>query len=157
MTSPSFMDPPSASRRGMSPGSASRFETVNGGLGLAQQDYLMLIDEFQGRIGGARLVDIATELGVRSASASGTVRKLTQAGFVCHEPYSRLLLTDMGKAAVEVLGARCKPVAALLRALGLSEQAAKREAVRLQKGMSQETLTAIRRHLPKIKTACQNT
>lgn len=147
---------PRASREGRATGPVSGADAASCALELIQQECLLLIDEFHGRIGGARLVDIAAELGVPSASTSRVVRHLNKEGFVCRRSSWRLLLTDAGEEVVRALRARCKPVAGLLLAMGLPEQAAKREAVKLQKGMSPEALAAIRHHLPRVKTACRD-
>lgn len=148
---------PRLPREGALPDGASEGEVPICTLRLAQQECLVLIDEYQERIGGARLVDIAATLGIRAASASGAVNRLSKAGLVSRKPYRHLQLTEAGRMAVHALRTRCKPVTGLLLALGVPEPMARREAVKLQESMSLETLKAIRRFLPKIRTACSDT
>jgi DtxR family transcriptional regulator, Mn-dependent transcriptional regulator len=71
----------------------------------AVEDYAKAIYALQQRSGAAVSTNaLADRLGVTAASASGMVRKLCELGYVTHEPYKGVALTDAGRrVALEVL------------------------------------------------------
>lgn len=72
---------------------------------LAVQDYAKAIYALESREGAAVTMNrLADRLGVRSASASGMVKKLAELGLVDHAPYRSVQLTPPGeRLALEVL------------------------------------------------------
>jgi DtxR family Mn-dependent transcriptional regulator len=71
----------------------------------AVEDYAKAIYALERRADGAvTTTALAERLGVTPASASGMVRRLDELGYVAHEPYRGVVLTDDGRrVALEVL------------------------------------------------------
>jgi DtxR family Mn-dependent transcriptional regulator len=70
----------------------------------AVEDYAKAIYELETRAGVASTTALADRLGVRPASVSGMLRKLVSLGFVVHERYRGVRLTESGRrVALEVI------------------------------------------------------
>ena len=61
------------------------------------EDYLERIHEPIEEKGYARVVDIASSLGVKQASVTSMVQKLAELGYLNYEKYRGLILTDQGR------------------------------------------------------------
>ena len=61
------------------------------------EDYLELIAELLNSKGEARIVDIATQLGIAQATANKTIQRLQNQGFIKREPYRSIFLTVKGQ------------------------------------------------------------
>ncbi len=61
------------------------------------EDYLKVIYELETRMGAAATSDVAQALGVAPASVTGMIRRLASQGFVDHEPYRGVQLTELGR------------------------------------------------------------
>ncbi|HEX6014322.1 MAG TPA: manganese-binding transcriptional regulator MntR [Geminicoccaceae bacterium] len=109
------------------------------------EDYVELIAELIGARGEARAVDIAACLGISQATVANTVARLRREGLVEHRPYRSVFLTDAGRELAEAARRRHRLVVAFLRALGLSEGTAARDAEGIEHHVSDETLEAFAR------------
>jgi len=70
------------------------------------EDYLERIHELIEEKGYARVVDIASSLGVRRASVTSMVQRLGEAGYLNYVKYRGLVLTDRGRAVARSIQQR---------------------------------------------------
>lgn len=104
------------------------------------EDYVELIDDLIASEGEARLVDVASRLGVSQPTASKTLSRLQRDGFINSQPYRSIFLTPKGKKLAVASRKRHDIVFNFLRALGVSETTAKRDSEGLEHHVSSETL-----------------
>ena len=111
------------------------------------EDYVELIADLIDVTGEARAVDLASRLGVTSATVNNTIAKLQREGLVHSEPYRSIFLTPDGRALAEHCRWRHRIVYDFLRRLGVSEDVARVDAEGIEHHCSQETLEAFDRLL----------
>lgn len=109
------------------------------------EDYVELIADLISTTGEARAVDIARRLGVAHATAVKTLARLQREGLVCSQPYRAVFLTEKGREIAEHSKHRHEIVVNFLRAIGISEEVAQRDAEGLEHHVSEETLAAFER------------
>lgn len=109
------------------------------------EDYVELIADLIDDAGEARKVDIAARLGVAQPTVSKMISRLEDAGYINQRPYRGVFLTDAGRALAEECRERHRIVEEFLRALGVSEAIARRDAEGIEHHVSEETLEAFRR------------
>jgi DtxR family Mn-dependent transcriptional regulator len=61
------------------------------------EEYLEAIYRFESKAGFARTMELSRELGVVPGSITNTIENLERKGFVIHEPYKGVKLTDNGR------------------------------------------------------------
>lgn len=86
------------------------------------EDYLERIHELIEVKGHARVVDIASSLKVRRASVTAMAQKLGRAGFVKHEKYHDLVLTDEGRAVARKMQNRHATLSRFFSLFGLDAE-----------------------------------
>ena len=102
------------------------------------QDYLKCIWALE-RDGRVTTNGVAERMGVSAASVTSMVKKLARLGFVEHEPYRGVALTDAGsRLALEVIRHHRLLELFLTEALGLSWDRVHAEAERLEHHLSDE-------------------
>jgi DtxR family manganese transport transcriptional regulator len=111
------------------------------------EDYVELIADLIAARGEARAVDLAERLGVTNATVANTVAKLQRDGLVRSEPYRSIFLTDKGADLAKHCKRRHETVLAFLKAMGVSDETAHRDAEGIEHHVSDETLDAFARHL----------
>lgn len=111
------------------------------------EDYVELIADLIDATGEARAIDLASRLGVTPATVNNTVAKLQREGLVRSEPYRAIFLTDDGRALAEHCRRRHRIVYSFLRLLGVRAEVARVDAEGIEHHVSDETLTALDRHL----------
>lgn len=109
------------------------------------EDYVELIADLIDAGGRARAIDLARRMGVAQATVSKMLRRLQAHGLVQTEPYRAIFLTDAGRRMAEHSRARHATVVRFLRAIGVSDDNALRDAEGLEHHVSDETLAAMRR------------
>jgi DtxR family transcriptional regulator, manganese transport regulator len=109
------------------------------------EDYVELIAELIDARGEARAVDLATHLGISQATVTSTVARLQRHGLVEHRPYRSIFLTEAGRELAAMARRRHRLVVAFLRALGVPEETAERDAEGIEHHVSEETLEAFAR------------
>ena len=109
------------------------------------EDYVELIADLIDERGEARQVDIAAHLGVAQPTVVKMLKRLAQEGFVTQRPYRGVFLTDVGRQLAERCRERHRIVESFLRALGISEETARRDAEGIEHHVSPETLKAFER------------
>jgi DtxR family manganese transport transcriptional regulator len=109
------------------------------------EDYVELIAELIDAGGEARGVDIARRLGVTQATVASTVARLQRAGLIASARYRSIFLTEAGRTLAERCRRRHESVLAFLLAIGVSEEAARRDAEGIEHHVGDETLAAFER------------
>jgi len=87
-------------------------------------------------------VNIAQRLGVSHATVVKAVAQLQREGLVSSEPYRSIFLTEKGSDLAKRVRHRHQVVYAFLRAIGISEATAQRDAEGIELHVSAETLGA---------------
>lgn len=104
------------------------------------ETYLKTILILQKKLGNVRSVDVANELNISKPSVSNAVKKLCNEGFVLMDLNRNLLLTPDGfKYAAFVFECHQVIEKFLTDILGIDEEAAHRDACRLEHFISSET------------------
>jgi DtxR family manganese transport transcriptional regulator len=106
------------------------------------EDYVELIATLVDQTGEARTVDIARTLGVAQATVVKTISRLQRDGLVVTRPYRAIFLTDQGRELAERSRRRHQIVEAFLLSLGVSREAARRDAEGIEHHVGEETLAA---------------
>ncbi|MFI5015408.1 MAG: manganese-binding transcriptional regulator MntR [Hyphomicrobiales bacterium] len=106
------------------------------------EDYIELIADLIGDGGEARQVDIAARLGVAQPTVAKMLKRLVEEGFISQRPYRGVFLTKMGQDLANRSRARHQLVETFLRALGVSQDTARRDAEGIEHHASSETLDA---------------
>jgi DtxR family manganese transport transcriptional regulator len=111
------------------------------------EDYVEAIAELIAGSGEARVTDLARRLGVTHVTVNRTIARLRRAGYVTALPYRAIFLTPSGEKLAAESRRRHETVVRFLRALGVPEAAAQRDAEGIEHHVSPETLAAFSRHL----------
>ena len=93
------------------------YESKDGGLTAAMEDYLEMICRIVRDGGEVRVRDLAARLHVKPSSASKMMSHLDALGYVIAERYGLIRLTESGRAAGDYLLYRHEVVERFLRAL----------------------------------------
>jgi DtxR family transcriptional regulator, manganese transport regulator len=107
------------------------------------QDYVEAVADLIEEHGEARAVDLARKLGVTHVTVSQTVSRLQKSGLIQSQPYRSIFLTDEGRALAAQCKARHLVILDFLKRLGVSEEAAIRDAEGIEHHVSAETLAAM--------------
>ena len=113
------------------------------------EDYLETILMLCEEHGSARSVDIAAHLGVTKPSVSFAMKKLRENGYIHLGDDSRITLTERGDTIARRMLERHRLLAGFLVRLGVSEEVARADACKIEHDLSDETFTAIQRHVEK--------
>ncbi|WP_303867561.1 metal-dependent transcriptional regulator [Acetobacterium wieringae] len=113
------------------------------------EDYIETIYlESQKHGKGVRITDVALELKVSKASANDAVRKLKDLGYVEHERYGQIYLTEAGKCrAVKVYEKHRLITEFLMKALDVSLANAEQDACGIEHVISDETFEKMKAYL----------
>jgi DtxR family transcriptional regulator, Mn-dependent transcriptional regulator len=92
------------------------------------------------RGGPARTNDLAAEFGVDPSTITKTLAELTAAGFLLHEPYHGVSLSDTGRHYAEFLVKRHRILVLSLTHYGLSDEQACKEVSRFESLVSKDAI-----------------
>ena len=120
-------------------------------LSISQDDYLERILELVQEKGYARITDLATDLNVRGASASGMIKRLADSGLVKREVYRGFVLTDAGRKRAQKIQERHQVLAAFFKAIGVDAAIAAHDIDGIEHHLSDKTVAALRRATAKLK------
>ncbi len=116
------------------------------------EDYLEAIYLLGLKSQTVRVKDIAQFLAVKPPSVTEAISRLAEEGLVEHSPYGEVQLTVEGKRTGRVTWGKHKLLFKFLRdVLGVSEEAAFKEACLLEHDISEETKGKIKEFLDKKK------
>ena len=107
------------------------------------EDYIELISDLIEIHGEARVVDLASQLGVSKPTVNATIQRLQKDGFVSSKPYRSIFLTNKGRELAEWSRARHKIVLDFLHAVGVPPNIAEAVAEGIEHHVSEVTLTAL--------------
>ena len=107
------------------------------------EDYIELISDLIEWHGEARLVDLASHLGVSKPTVNATIQRLQKEGFVSSKPYRSIFLTDKGRELADWSRARHKIVLDFLHAIGVPPDIAEADAEGIEHHVSAVTLEAL--------------
>lgn len=111
------------------------------------QDYVEAISDLIEQTGEARVVDLASRLGVSHATVIQTIRRLQRDGLATSEPYRSIFLTEAGKKLAAEARHRHEVMVAVLTKLGVSAETAQVDAEGMEHHISQETLRVFERYV----------
>lgn len=117
------------------------------------EDYVELIDSLIKETGEARVVDLASALGVSHVTVSKTIQRLQREGLVVTQRYRSIFLTDAGRALAEAARQRHEIVLRFLSALGVPENVAETDAEGIEHHVSDATLQAMARFVENLDVA----
>jgi DtxR family transcriptional regulator, Mn-dependent transcriptional regulator len=103
------------------------------------EDYLKAIRELEETSAGKSVAttELAARIGVAPPSVTGMVRRLAERGWVDHEPYRGVRLTDAGREVADRMLRRHQIIEKfLVRFLGLAPELVHDEAERLEHAVS---------------------
>ena len=111
------------------------------------EDYVEAVLDFIENDGICRAVDLARKFDVSHVTVNRTLKRLSRDGYVIIEPYSPIELTAKGKKTAKEARKRHQIVFEFLKSLGVSEKNAAVDSEGIEHHVSQETLTAMAKHL----------
>lgn len=109
----------------------------------AVEDYLERILELINTKGYARVVDIATSLGISQASVTNMVQRLDGEGLLKYEKYRGLVLTTAGETLARNIARRHQLLTDFLTLLGVDERVIEHDVEGMEHHISPPTLRAI--------------
>jgi len=109
----------------------------------AVEDYLERILELINTKGYARVVDIATSLGISQASVTNMVQRLDGEGLLKYEKYRGLVLTTAGETLARNIARRHQLLTDFLKLLGLDQRVIEHDVEGMEHHISPSTLRAI--------------
>lgn len=115
------------------------------------EDYVELIADLIDTLGEARVVDLATRLGVSSATVNNALQRLQRDGLVATKPYRSIFLTQEGHGLAKASRERHSVVREFLVSLGVDAATADADAEGIEHHVSDATLDAFRAHLRRHK------
>lgn len=107
------------------------------------EDYLERIHELIEQKGYARVVDIASSLGVKQASVTSMVQKLGEAGYLNYEKYRGLILTKRGLAVACKIKQRHQTLSRFFSLFGLDAATQKTDIEGIEHHLSPDTVKVI--------------
>jgi DtxR family transcriptional regulator, Mn-dependent transcriptional regulator len=107
----------------------------------SMEDYLEAIFEIQNRKQVVRVRDVAQELGVTMPSVNGALKILEANGFISHEKYEYIALTETGVIQASKISRTHVTIRQFLETvLGVDHQTAEQEACRIEHDLSPATI-----------------
>jgi len=94
-------------------------------------------------------IDISEYMGYSKPSVSRAVGLLKNSGYICMDEDNHITLTDSGREIAEKIYERHTILTDLLVHLGVNEEVAAQDACKMEHGISDESLAAIKKHLGK--------
>jgi Mn-dependent DtxR family transcriptional regulator len=113
----------------------------------SSEDYLEAMLMLKERRGYVRSVDVATQLGVTKPSVSYATKRLRENGYITMDTDGLIGLTDAGMEIAARIYERHKLLTQILIDLGVSEEAAREDACKIEHDLSIETFDVIREHV----------
>lgn len=118
----------------------------------AIEDYLERILELIDTKGYARVVDIASLLGISQASVTNMVRRMDAEGLIDYEKYRGLILTATGRSVAQKIALRHGLLTEFLSLLGVEDATIQHDVEGMEHHISPQTLKAISRLTEFLRT-----
>jgi Mn-dependent DtxR family transcriptional regulator len=107
------------------------------------EDYLERIHELIQEKGYARVVDIASSLDVKQASATSMVQKLGELGYLNYVKYRGLVLTDKGREVATRIQQRHETLSRFFSLFGLSAETQQQDIEGIEHYLSPATVEVL--------------
>lgn len=111
------------------------------------EDYVEAVADILHRDGECRVKNLAAHMGVTHVTVTRAISRLCRKGLVETEPYRPIRLTAEGQRLAARSRARHETVLAFLRAIGVPDVDARRDAEGIEHHVGQATLDAMRSHI----------
>jgi DtxR family transcriptional regulator, manganese transport regulator len=111
----------------------------------ATEDYLEMIDSLVLEKGFASTSDVAERMGVSKPTVTSIVKKLHREGYLVHEPYRGMALTESGRNLARSMKDRHEILRRLLVLIGVPRDIATSDAEKIEHGLHPETVRKIRK------------
>ena len=110
----------------------------------SMEDYLEAILKIENNRRVVRVKDVAEKLGVTMPSVNGALKNLEAKGFISHQKYEYIELTEAGVSKASKISKTHKTIYKFLRdILGVDGKTAQQEACKIEHDLSQSTLKKI--------------
>jgi Mn-dependent DtxR family transcriptional regulator len=106
----------------------------------ATEDYLETINSLIKEKGYAASVDIAERMNVSKPTVTSIVKKLDAEGFLVHERYRGLSLTQKGKKLAQEMKRKHELITQFLMLFGVDEGTAREDAEMIEHGLRADTV-----------------
>jgi Mn-dependent DtxR family transcriptional regulator len=114
------------------------------------ENYLEAIYELSVEGMGARVSDIAKQLGVTKASTNSAIKTLADKGLITNEKYGEVFLTDAGRQMAETTSRKHHIIRGFfIDVLKIDAECADRDACAIEHVISTDAVQAMLRHLNK--------
>ena len=113
------------------------------------EDYLeamLMIQESKGTI---RSIDVAAQLNVTKPSVTYTTKRLKERGYIVMDDDNLISFTETGLAIATQTYHRHKMLTRFFMNLGVDEDTAKEDACKVEHDLSEQTFSALCRHVEK--------
>lgn len=111
------------------------------------EDYVEAIAQLEARVGSARVVALAQEMGVSHVTVMRTLARLSARGLVITQRHKPVRLTPKGQRLAQMSSQRHEVVLAFLLWLGVSKRQAITDAEGIEHHVSKQTIAAMQRRL----------
>jgi DtxR family Mn-dependent transcriptional regulator len=116
----------------------------------SMEDYLEAIFEIEKVRKSVRVKDVANKLGVTMPSVNGALKNLEARGYITHERYDHIELTESGQAQAARVASRHEMIYRFLRdILNVGDSTAQSDACRIEHVMSRETVDRMADYIQK--------
>ena len=115
------------------------------------EDYLEAVLMLQQRLGHARSVDVAAELGYSKPSVSVAMKKFRENGLVEFDEKGYISLTEKGRSIAECTLEKHNLLAGFLIGIGVSEKTAREDACRIEHALSPESFEKIKEYTQRVE------
>ncbi len=115
-----------------------------------REKYIERIYELKREKGYVRATDLAAVLNVKPSSVTEMLQKLAREGYVHYEKYRVVDLTPKGVELAQKLEKRHQAIKKLLMYIGVSEEAADKDACVVEHILSEESIEKIQKFAEKI-------
>ena len=106
----------------------------------ATEDYLETINSLIDEKGFAASVDVAERMKVSKPTVTSIVKKLHKQGYLVHEKYRGMKLTQRGKKLAQEMQKKHELITSFLVLFGVEEKVARQDAERIEHGLHPETI-----------------
>jgi len=117
------------------------------------EDYLEAIYILLEERGYARVLDIASRLGVKPPSVTEMLQKMSRLGLVVYEKYRDVRLTSKGRKIAETVVKRHRILKEFLVLLGVDEDIAEEDACGMEHSIHLETVEKLTKFVEFIKSS----
>ncbi len=112
------------------------------------EDYLEAVLNIENEKGVVRTTDIAEKLKVSKPSVNRAMKVLSAEGYINHETYGKISLTEKGKIHASMVYKRHTTLVRFLRdILNVSEEVSEKDACLIEHDVSSETMEKIASYL----------